>query len=314
MMAVELDRVREGALARRHRDRELLGSDWVLGWLFVAPAMIAILGFVAYPFAQSIVYSLQSVRVGGAGVFVGLANYRSLLVGSAADGFYNALRVTAVYLVVALVAKFLLGMVSALILHAQIRARSLFRALLFLPWAVPGVVGAQAWRWIYDDNFGVVNLALFQLGLIDRPILFLASTSWALWSVVIATVWQGTPFWTMSYLAGLQSIPHDLYEAAEIDGAGAWQSFWRITLPSLAPVITITFMLSAIWTTNGVQYVYILTSGGPAHATETFPMFALIQGIRVLDLGMAAAIPLLVAPPFAVLIYFLSRRMLRQEA
>jgi len=298
----------------RHRPRDLFGPDWALGWLFTAPALVGILGLIAYPFVQSIIYSLQNVRVGGEAIWVGLANYQSLLVGTNSGGFVNSLQVTFVYLVAALAAKFALGLVSALILHAKIRLRSLFRVLLFLPWAIPGVVGAQAWRWIYDDAFGVINLALFQIGLIERPLLFLAKPDLALWSVVAASVWQGTPFWTMSYLAGLQSIPRDLYEAAEIDGASTWQSFWLITLPSLMPIVTITFMLSAIWTTNSVQYVYILTSGGPAHATETFPMFALIQGLRVYDLGMAAAVPLLVAPPFAVLIYLLSRRMLRQDA
>jgi ABC-type sugar transport system permease subunit len=112
----------------------------------------------------------------------------------------------------------------------------------------------------------------------------------------------------------MQSIPGEIYEAAQIDGASTWQSFWFITLPNLTNVIVVTFMLSAIWTANSVQYVYILTNGGPAGATETFPMLALTQGIRSFDLGIGATIPLIFFPMFAVMIYFLTRRMLRGEA
>jgi ABC-type sugar transport system permease subunit len=299
--------------ARKDWAREAFGPDWQIGWPFALPALLLILLLTAYAFAQSIVYSLENVRIGGSATFVGLANYRALFDGPLAGSFLNSLRVTLVYVCAALACKFILGMVSALILHSNIRARSLFRVLLFLPWAIPGVVGAQAWRWLYDENFGILNIVLQQTGLVSGQVLFLGDEQLALLSVIVATVWQGTPFWTMSYLAGLQAIPRDLYEAAAIDGASTWQGFWNITLPSLRDIVAVTVMLSAIWTTNAIQYVYILTNGGPAEATETFPMFALIQGIRVFDLGMAATIPLVVLPVLAVLMYFLSRRMLIQE-
>jgi multiple sugar transport system permease protein len=205
-------------------------------------------------------------------------------------------------------------MISALILNAEIKARHFWRSLLFLPWAIPGIVSAYSWKWIYNDVNGVANNFMMNYGLIDAPILFLASTNLALWSVLVAVIWQGTPFWTMTFLAGLQSIPSELYEAAEIDGATTFKSFLYITLPSIASVVLVVVMLSAIWTTNGVQFIYILTNGGPGGATETFPILALTQGLRSYDLGMGTAIPLLFFPVFAVVIYFLTRRMLKEEA
>jgi multiple sugar transport system permease protein len=220
--------------------------------------------------------------------------------------------VSFVYTGGALLGKFIIGMVSALILNAHIRARSFWRALLFLPWAIPGIVSAFSWKWIYNDVNGVLNTLLQNLGIIQSPILFLADPNLALWSVLLAVIWQGTPFWTMTFLAGLQAIPDELYEAAQIDGASTAQSFWYITLPNMATVIVVTAMLSAIWTSNAIQYVYILTNGGPANVTETFPILAYNYGVRSYDLGIGSTIPLIFFPVFAVLIYFLTRRMLRQ--
>jgi multiple sugar transport system permease protein len=294
-----------------------LGRDWRLGYLLALPIIIVIFGLIAYPLAYSIWLSLNEIKLGGEGRFIGLGNYYKLLLDSDArihDTFMNSVKISVIYTGGALAGKALLGMVTALILHAAIKGRNLWRALLFLPWSVPAVVSAQSWRWMYNDINGVLNTILMRLGLIEAPILFLGDINIAMWSVLAAVIWQGTPFWTMTFLAGMQSIPGEIYEAAQIDGASTWQSYWFITLPNLTNVILVTFMLSGIWTANSVQYVYILTNGGPAGATETFPMLALTQGIRSYDLGIGATIPLIFFPLFAVLIYFLTRRMLRGEA
>lgn len=290
-----------------------LGRDWKLAYLLLLPAAAVMAGLIAYPFAYSIWLSLNNIRVGGAAHFVGLSNYASLLAGFNHQLFWSSVAVTVQYVVAAEVFKFIIGITSALILHSAVRGRTLWRALLFLPWSVPAVVSAYAWRWIYDDRLGMVNIVLEHFGLIHQPVLFLSSANLALWSVIAASVWQGTPFWTMTYLAGLQSIPQELYEAARIDGAGPVQNFLHITMPSLRPVIIVTFMLSSIWTANGLQYVYILTNGGPANATQTFPLLAYTIGMRSYNLGMAAAVPLLFFPLFAVIILALTRRMLRER-
>lgn len=298
------------------RRRSFLGRDWRLGYLLTLPVVLVIVGLIAFPFAYSIWLSLQDIKVGGAGTWVGLNNYSKLLFDSGArvhDAFVNSVQVTAVYVGGAMIGKFLLGMTTALILHANIRARSFWRSLLFLPWAIPAIVSSYSWKWMYNDVNGVFNNLLTNLGVIDRPILFLADPDLAMWSLLASVIWQGTPFWTMTFLAGLQAIPTEMYEAAQIDGASTLKSFFYITLPNMVGVIVVTLMLSAIFTTNSIQAVYILTNGGPGNVTETFPVLAVNQGLRAYDLGIAATIPLLFVPIFAVMIYFLTRRLLRAE-
>ena len=202
-----------------------------------------------------------------------------------------------IYVGGAMVGKLIIGMTAALILNAEIKARNFWRSLLFLPWAIPAIVSAYTWKWIYNDVNGVINNVLMQ----HRHHRLRRSCSWPIRTsrsgrCSSASIWQGTPFWTMTFLAGLQSIPGEMYEAAEIDGASTFKSFLYITLPSIASVIIVTLMLSAIFTINGVQFIYILTNGGPADATQTFPLLALAQGLRAYDLGIGSTIPLRLLP------------------
>ena len=294
----------------------VLGRDWRLGFALSLPVVLIIVGLIAYPLAYSVWLSLHDAKIGSMGQFVGLENYRRVLLDGTArihDAFLNSVKVSILYTGGAIVGKLILGMITAVILSSRIFGRHFWRALLFLPWSIPAVVAAWSWKWMYNDINGVINTSLLNVGLIDRPILFLGDYNLALWSVLAAVIWQGTPFWTMTLLAGMQAIPNEIYEAAEIDGASTWQSFWFVTLPNLTNVIVVTVMLSTIWTANSVQTIYILTNGGPAGATETFPLLALSQGIRSYDLGMGSTIPLIFFPVFAVMIYFLTRRMLRAE-
>lgn len=305
-----------GTVARSGPAPRPLGRDWKLGYALIAPVFLVIIGLVAYPLGYSIWLSLQDIKVGGPGTFVGLNNYYKILFDSEARihaSFWASLKITVLYVFGACIGKFIVGMVSALILNAHIRARHFWRTLLFLPWAIPAVVAAYTWKFIYNDVNGVANGVLTNIGLIDAPILFLARPENALWSVLVGTIWQGAPFWTMTFLAGLQSIPSELYEAAEIDGATTFKSFLHITLPSISSVIVVTVMLSTIWTTNGIEFIYILTNGGPGGATETFPLLAIAQGLRAYDLGIGSTIPLLFFPFFGVVIYFLTKRLLQNE-
>jgi multiple sugar transport system permease protein len=294
-----------------------LGREWRLAYLLCLPVVVVIFGLIAYPLGYAVWLSLQDIKIGGQGTFVGLGNYGKILFDSSTrinSQFWESVRVTLLYTGGAMVGKFILGMTAALILHAKIKGRNFFRALLFLPWAIPAIVSAYSWKWIYNDINGVLNTLLQQLGFIDRPILFLADPDIALWALLAAVIWQGTPFWTMTFLAGLSSIPSEMYEAAEIDGASTFRSFWAITLPNMAGVIVVTLMLSAIFTTNAIQFPYILTNGGPGNATTTFPLLALVQGLRSYDLGIASTVTLVFFPVFAVMIHFLTRHMLRNEA
>ncbi len=280
------------------------------GYLFLLPMLAVLVGLVAYPCVSAIWLSLTSKMIGGQGTFIGLANYRKLLSDQA---FHNSIRVSIIYTVTAVALKFMVGLTAAVVLNEGLRPKNLWRMLLFLPWSVPIVINAYTWRWIYDDLSGVLSQTLIEWGLADHYILWLADKSLALKSVIAVELWQGTPFYIMTFLAGLAAIPNELYEAAKVDGAGSIRRFMHITLPSLMPVIVIVLLLSTIWTANNMQLVYVLTRGGPARTTEIFPYLAYQTAIITKNMGLGAAIPLVFFPFMAIIIYFLTRRMLRQE-
>src|SRR5581483_5594964 len=286
--------------ARRSRARDVLGRDWKPAWLFLAPLLVVLLGLIAYPFFSAIVLSLEYKMVGAPAEWVGLGNYAELLWGPQYSPIF-------LYTVVAILAKLVLGMSMALLLNEKFKGRSFMRGLLFLPWAMPSLIVALSWRWIYDGTpNGMINLIRIDWFHAKTLVQFLANPDYALWSVIVATIWQGTPFWTMMLLAGMQAIPDQLYEAAAIDGANVMQRFRFVTVPQLGSVLVVTCLLSTIWTANSINFIYILTRGGPAGATMTFPMLAFNVGVTgARQMGMAAAISVLFFPIFIVAIYFL---------
>jgi multiple sugar transport system permease protein len=296
--------------------RRLLGRDYTIAWFFVLPLLVVLVGLIAYPFVSAIVLSLQRKVVGGTATWVGLGNYWELLVGPQyGEIFRKSVVVSLVFVAVSIALKFVLGMAMALLLNESFRGRSLMRGILFLPWAMPSLIVALAWRWIYEGSpNGLLNLILIDYFGSDTVVQWLANPRLALWSIIVAVVWQGTPFWTMMFLAGMQAISHDMYEAAQLDGASVLQRFFFITLPSLRPVIVITTLLSTIWTANSINFIYVLTRGGPSNATMTFPMLAFDIGIvGARQLGLAAAVSVMFFPLFIVAIYILTKRMLAVE-
>lgn len=296
--------------------RRLLGRDWRLAWLFVLPLLVVLVLLIAYPFVTGILLSLQHKAVGAPATWVGLQNYADLLFGQQYGAqFRQSVLISAIYTGVAIGAKLVLGMGMALMLNESFRGRALVRTLLFLPWAAPTIVVALTWRWIYDGSpNGLFNSILLNVFHRHDLVQFLSDPKYALWSVIVAVIWQGTPFYTMMFLAGLQAVPGDQYEAAAIDGAGVWRRFSNITLPSLRPAIIVTTLLSTIWTANSINFVYVLTSGGPAGATMTFPMLAYNIGLSgARQLGLSAAVSICLFPVFIVVIYVLTRRMLGSE-
>jgi ABC-type sugar transport system permease subunit len=202
----------------------------------------------------------------------------------------------------------------ALVLNQERFCNNLFRSFLLVPWAIPTVMSALNWRWIFDDASGLINNVLVRLNLIDETISWLSDPKLAMLSVITVVVWQGTPFFTMSFLAGLQAIPKELYEAAEIDGASVMQQFTHITLPRLHPIFVTATMLSAILTSSAIQFVLILTNGGPADHTMIFSVLSYHLALGGAQrLGMGAAVSLIFFPVLVVFIIFLTRRMLREK-
>ncbi len=296
--------------SRYSRVAHVMGRDWALSYLFLLPMLAVLLGLIAYPFFSAIWLSMNSKMIGGEGHFIGLANYQKLL-GNVQ--FHSAALNSAIYTLAGVGIKLIVGMIAALALNEALRPVSLWRMLLFLPWSIPVVISAYTWRWIYDDLSGVLSQTLLQVGLADHYILWLADLNLALKSVIGVVVWQGTPFYIMNFLAGMAAIPTELYEAAAIDGAGPVRRYLSITLPNLMPVIIIVALLSTIWTSNDMQFVYVLTGGGPQGATEIFPHLAYTTAIEIKNLGLGATIPLMFFPFLAVVIFFLTRQMLREE-
>jgi len=295
------------------RLRHYLGRDWLLGWAMLLPVLLVVLGLITYPFFVAISMSFQD-RLLGASTFtwVGLANYAEFFQGGSFA--LLALWNTFLYTGLAVSIKFLIGMGMACIVNQQIIARDFWRGLLFLPWAVPLIVATFVWMFVYDEQ-GFINLLLLDtLGITTDIINFRGSPSLAMGAIIAVAVWTGTPFYTMNFLAGMQAIAEEAYEAAEIDGAGTFQRFWHITLPSLQGVILITTMLSAIWTSSNITIIYILTKGGPQHLTATIPYLAYELAIERKLMGAGAAVSLLIVPAYVIIVLILSKRMLRQES
>jgi ABC-type sugar transport system permease subunit len=280
----------------------------LLGYLLVAPVVICLAILVIYPFFFAIWISFTDRMVGREGHFIGLGNYRYLI--NWID-FQATVRNTIVLVVSVQTMKLVLGMGIALLLNQAIRLRQFWRGLILLPWAMPAFVAFITWKLLYAPQGGAFNYALIQLGLVDSHVEFLSSRALAMPSVVFATFWRGFPFWVISFLAALQNVPVEMYEAAAIDGANAWQRFVHVTLPGIRHVVLVVVLLSTIWTTNSFESVWLLTQGGPSNATMTFPVLAYF-GLQNLRMGEAAAVSVSMLPVFAMLVLIIAK-LLQKE-
>jgi arabinogalactan oligomer/maltooligosaccharide transport system permease protein len=250
-------------------------STYWYAWAMVAPVTVVIAGIIGYPLFRGIYLSLTDANernvARSIGVneipatyeFVGLDNYTEALTG---DQFLGTLGWTLVWTVACVSVTFVLGLGLANMLNRRIAGRSFYRMLLILPWAVPGFVSVFAWRFLYNQDNGLLNKILAGGGIDAVP--WLNDPTWAKFSVIAVNVWLGVPFMMVALLGGLQSIPGELYEAAEMDGASAWQRFRNITLPGLRSVSTTVILLSTIWTFNMFPVIFLLTRGGPGEATQ----------------------------------------------
>lgn len=281
-----------------------------LAYLFLLPTILVLTCVVLYPFFFALLLSFQEKTPGVAGRFIGLANYFELLGDSEFSLiFWN----TVYYTVVAVGIKFIIGLASALVLNQPRRFNYIYRTILFVPWAVPTVIASLIWLWVYNEFNGMMNILLVDLGLLEYGVAWLAEPHLAMWAVIAVVVWNGTPFYTMHFLAGLQAIPKELYEASEIDGAGELLKFWHITIPSMKTVFTITVMLSTVFTSTSIVVVNILTNGAPANLTQILPNESFSAAIDASRMGLGSAINMVLFPFLVVFIIILTRRMLRKD-
>ncbi len=287
-------------------------EEVVLGYLFLVPALLVLLVMVGYPAVGGIWYSFHNKMIGFADPkFVGLQHYSTLLQDPAV---WKAVGRSAIFTFVSVGFKLPIGLGVALLLNQAFFGRGLVRGIVLLPWSLPLVVSVLIWGWMYSDLFGVFSYILMELGLVRQPVNFLGDPDLALPSVIAVNIWRGFPFFAINLLAGLQAIPDDLYEAGRVDGASRWQLFRHITLPGLQSVILIVSLLSTIWTMNDFTTVWVLTHGGPGTATEVFPVITYKIAFIGLELGKAAALPIMLMPFFTLLIIWLTRTISAQEA
>ena len=280
---------------------QLFASNQFLGVLFMLPAATILLLFLAYPLGLGVWLGMTDTTIGRRGVFIGLENYRWLFDDPV---FWLSVYNTFLYTVIASILKFALGMWLALLLNRHLPFKAFIRAIVLLPWIVPTVLSAIAFWWIYDSQFSIISWTLTEFGLIDRYIDFLGDPNNARASVIAANVWRGIPFVAITLLAGLQTIPVSLYEAATIDGASPWQQFRYITFPMLTPIIAVVMTFSVLFTFTDFQLIYVLTRGGPLNATHLMATLSFQRAIPGGQLGEGAAIAVAMIPFLLAAILF----------
>jgi multiple sugar transport system permease protein len=302
-------RAARSAPALRARRRRL-GRDTGTALLFLLPLFVLVVGLIGYPFYRAVWLSFTDKLVGYPERFVGLRNYAYLL---RDDTFHAVVRNSLVFTVGSVALKVGTGMLMALVLDGVLRGRNFFRGLLLLPWITSTVIIALTWRWMFDafPGRGFFNSVLLDLGLVGTPIAFMATPTGAMAAVIVANWWRGFPFFGVSYLAGMQSIPRELYEAASVDGAGPGRRFWHVTLPGLKHVVIVTVLLSFIWTINDFNIVYVMTRGGPGTATQIFATYSYDVAFNQLRWGRGVTISIFLVPLLVAGIVLISRYLLR---
>lgn len=285
-------------------------SDRTFGFLLTLPALVLFGAIVCYPLIGSLTTSLfeQSLVQPGR-EFVGLDNFRAVL----DDQFWPVLWNTLVFTGLGTIAPFLIGFALALALNTRLPGRALLRGAFLFPWVIPGVVVSFAWLWIFNANYGLLNGILVRLGLIAEPVSWLGDPDTAMYAVIVAKTWASFPWIMVMLLAGLQTVPAVLHEAAGMDGAGVLRRFWHVTLPHLRGIIGIVILLEIIWNFQHFDTIYVLTGGGPAGATTTFAVAVYDTAFKGFDLGRAGALGALWLVLLLVLVVVYVRFAEREE-
>lgn len=261
-------------------------------FFLLLPVILLLLLFIAYPLVNTVALAFQDYRLTSvqSAKFNGLANFKAIVT----DPYFGLiLRNSLIFTFVTVLLQFFLGLVLALALNKPFRGRNIYQAIVFLPWSISALVIGFTFRWLYNAEFGPVNDLLIKLGILKEKVSFLGDGRLALLCVISAMVWYGVPFFGIMLTAAFQSIPTDLYEAAEIDGSGAVKKFWYITLPYAKPTIILTLLLRTIWIFNSADLIYVMTNGGPANATHTLASYMFSKAYSTLDFGQTGALGVL---------------------
>jgi multiple sugar transport system permease protein len=274
-----------------------------VAYLYLLPAAVIMLAIVGYPLIETFRLSVTNTQLIGSGNFVGMDNFVALL---GESFFWHTLRRTVIWTIASVGLKTLVGLGGALLLNERFPGRNFFRTMVLPPWIVPLSISALAWTWLYNGQHGLINGVLLRLHIIQQPFELLANRTSAFAACVINDAWVGIPFMTIVFLAGLQAIPADLYEAARVDGADRWQRFCYITLPQLRTVVLMATLLSSVWTFNSFDIIWVLTGGGPRDATTTLVIQTFRTAFGSFKFGLASALAVVIFAVLAIVsvIYF----------
>lgn len=294
-----------------------ISSDLRLAILFILPAVILVGVLMYYPMAKVFQESMYKtpktawLDPNPDLIYVGLEHYEKLLDDT---NFWQIVRNSLKWTIGVVLFQNIIGLASALLLDQKLPLRGFMRALVLLPWVLPGVVNAILWRFMYDPQLGLINSVLIGSGLTDVKTAWLGQVDTALWALIIAAIWKGFPFSTVMYLAALQGVDHEQLEAAQIDGANAPQRFRHVTLPSIAGIVRLNFLLTTIWTFNYFDLVWVTTSGGPLKSTHIFPTIIYQTAFRESgNTGKAAAYGVIAVFVLAIFAFLYLRELRRSE-
>ncbi|HBK59946.1 MAG TPA: ABC transporter permease [Firmicutes bacterium] len=273
----------------------------------ILPAAIVMGAVVIYPILTTIGLSLTDAPLISLSPpsFAGLSNYAEWL---SNPDFWRSLWITLIYTFGVTIGSYAIGLFTALLLNLDFPGRAILRGLVLLPWAIPEVAAVMTWNWMLDYQFGIVN------SLLGSQVGWVTDSAMALWTVTIVTIWKQFPLATVVLLAGLQAIPRELYEAANVDGASRLQQFVHVTLPGLKPVNSVLVMMLILYTFKRISIIYLLTGGGPAKATEILPVITYLEAFKYFRLGSASAVGILALGFTLVITLVYSRVFLREEA
>lgn len=268
-----------------------LSSRALMGYMFIFPALVALTALVLYPVLYGVYISFFKTNLANKWSFVAFKNYTALFKNTE---FISQLWLTLKFSFIVVLAHFLIGGMLALMLNKKRRGVTVFRTILMLPWLFPEVVIALLFKWIMNPLYGIWNDLLLRMGIINTNVSWLGNTQFAFAAICIVAIWKGFPFVMINILAGLQSISRDLYEAAEIDGAGRVQMLRHITIPALKPVLTTSVVLDTVWWFKHYTMIWLLTQGGPGNETSVISISVYKEAFNYFNFGKAAAMSVII--------------------
>ena len=285
------------------RDQRKLKTAFIM----LLPALVFLALLIAFPLGKVIHDAFTHVHLINKSMtgFAGIENFKTI---TEDEHFVQAVKNTILWTIFSVAGEYLMGMITAVLLNQKFKGRAIFRTYIFIPWLVPIIVAGMTWDWMLNPEFGIVNYMLKNMGLISNSINFLGDSKYALATVIFVNIWRSFPYYTISFLSAMQSIPGDLAEAASIDGAGMFRRFFSVTLPQLRSVSLVILFIHVIWTAVNFDFIWVMTEGGPNYATETLPVMIYRYSMRKFDVGAASALSTMMFTVMVVLFIFYYRK------